>query len=253
MDPKAILLDDSAKDGVRVEGSSPLKRKHDSSSTDSSSGSDSSGTGSSGSESSSDESSSEEEDEEQIADDQVLWQALFLDIHGEEQDEEQYSDNDSDLIEDLDEKEQLKLLLDNFDEKQMRRYQVFRNGPIKLGIKKVANNTLPHQISNPIATALVGISKIFVMEIIEKAKLVQERHHKARLLMEYQERKAARQCRKEKETGTVKQPELKLASIEDQPLLPEHLREAWRLYQLEHRGNPTNFTRRGAFDGHMFR
>lgn len=128
------------------------------------------------------------------------------------------------------EAEKLRLLLSNFDDEQMNRYEVFRRANInRPGVKKLANAVLNQSITANVAVVLSGISKVFIGEIIEKAKDVQ-----LRMNQRYEGDDTY-------ENGS--------------PLLPEHVREAWRMYKLESGQVPAAHWRRqgGGGDGRMFR
>ncbi|ODQ58799.1 hypothetical protein WICANDRAFT_22985, partial [Wickerhamomyces anomalus NRRL Y-366-8] len=87
---------------------------------------------------------------------------------------------------------------------QMSRYEFYRRTTVnKGGVKKIANTVLNQSVSNSVAIVLSGVSKVFVGEIVEKARSFE-----------------------------LKKMDLKNVD-ENGPLLPEHIREAWRLYQIE--------------------
>ncbi|KDQ07094.1 hypothetical protein BOTBODRAFT_120509 [Botryobasidium botryosum FD-172 SS1] len=88
--------------------------------------------------------------------------------------------------------------MDNFSDDQHKRYEWYRRAALNKGnIRKVINQTLNHSVSPNVAQVIAGVAKVFVGEIVEKARKVQA---------------------KAGESG---------------PLAPEHLREAYRLYQEE--------------------
>ncbi|KAF8206281.1 hTAFII28-like protein conserved region-domain-containing protein [Mycena galopus ATCC 62051] len=95
-------------------------------------------------------------------------------------------------------KDNLKVLMDNFTPAQYERFEAYRRGALpKQSVRKVIQQTLNMQVSPPVAQVVAGFSKVFVGEIVEKARAVQARRG---------------------ETG---------------PLAPDHLREAYRMYQEE--------------------
>ncbi|KAI0065197.1 TAFII28-domain-containing protein [Artomyces pyxidatus] len=95
-------------------------------------------------------------------------------------------------------KDNLKVLMDNFTPEQYERFEAYRRHALpKQAVRKVIQQALGQQVSQPIAQVVAGFSKVFVGEIVEKARAVQARRG---------------------ETG---------------PLAPDHLREAYRAYQLE--------------------
>jgi len=95
-------------------------------------------------------------------------------------------------------KDDLKVLMDNFTPEQYDRYEAFRRNALpKQAVRKVIQQALGQQVSAPVAQVVAGVAKVFVGEIMEKARTVQE------------------------ERGEIG------------PLSPDHLREAYRLYQTE--------------------
>ncbi|RXW20503.1 hypothetical protein EST38_g5357 [Candolleomyces aberdarensis] len=95
-------------------------------------------------------------------------------------------------------KDNLKVLMDNFSPEQYDRFEAYRRHALpKQAVRKVIQQTLGQQVSMPVAQIIAGFSKVFVGEMVEKARTVQARRG---------------------ETG---------------PLSPDHLREAYRMYQDE--------------------
>lgn len=95
-------------------------------------------------------------------------------------------------------KENLKVLMDNFSPAQYDRFEAYRRHALpKQAVRKVIQQMVGQQVSQPVAQIVAGFSKVFIGEIIEKAREVQVRRG---------------------DTG---------------PLSPDHLREAYRAYQLE--------------------
>ncbi|THH09073.1 hypothetical protein EW146_g8793 [Bondarzewia mesenterica] len=95
-------------------------------------------------------------------------------------------------------KDNLKVLMDNFTPEQYERFEAYRRHALpKQAVRKVIQQTLGQQVSQPVAQVVAGFSKVFVGEIVEKARAVQARRG---------------------DTG---------------PLSPDHLREAYRMYQEE--------------------
>ncbi|KAG1744704.1 TAFII28-domain-containing protein [Suillus paluster] len=89
-------------------------------------------------------------------------------------------------------KDNLKVLMDNFSPGQYERFEAYRRHALpKQAIRKVIQQTTGQQVSQP------GVAKVFVGEIVEKARHVQSKRN---------------------DTG---------------PLTPDHLREAYRMYQAE--------------------
>ncbi|KAG5644798.1 hypothetical protein DXG03_007620 [Asterophora parasitica] len=95
-------------------------------------------------------------------------------------------------------KDNLKVLMDNFSDDQYDRFEAYRRHALpKQAVRKVIQQTLGQQVSQPVAQIVAGFAKVFVGEMVEKARAVQTRRG---------------------ETG---------------PLSPDHLREAYRIYQAE--------------------
>lgn len=95
-------------------------------------------------------------------------------------------------------KDNLKVLMDNFNPEQYDRFEAYRRHALpKQAVRKVIQQVLGQQVSQPVAQIVAGFAKVFVGEIVEKARAVQARRG---------------------ESG---------------PLSPDHLREAYRMYQEE--------------------
>jgi len=95
-------------------------------------------------------------------------------------------------------KDNLKVLMDNFSHAQYDRFEAYRRHALpKQAVRKVIQQTLGQQVSQPVAQIVAGFGKVFVGEMVEKAREVQTRR------------------------GDVG------------PLSPDHLREAYRMYQEE--------------------
>ncbi|KAK7049304.1 transcription initiation factor TFIID subunit 11 [Paramarasmius palmivorus] len=95
-------------------------------------------------------------------------------------------------------KDNLKILMENLSPEQYDRFEAYRRHALpKQAVRKVIQQTVGAQVSQPVAQIVAGFAKVFVGEIVEKARAVQARRG---------------------ETG---------------PLSPDHLREAYRMYQEE--------------------
>ncbi|GAA5851587.1 hypothetical protein JCM9279_006909 [Rhodotorula babjevae] len=95
-------------------------------------------------------------------------------------------------------KEDVRVLLDHFDEAQNDRYDTYRRSGLNKGsVKKVVNQVLGQSVSQSIVTVVRGVAKVFVGELVEKARAVNPH------------------------AGS---------------LTPQDLREAYRLYLEEHEG-----------------
>ncbi|CCX32687.1 hTAFII28-like protein conserved region-domain-containing protein [Pyronema domesticum] len=103
--------------------------------------------------------------------------------------------------EDDEEKKRMAILLEAFDADQNSRYESFRRANLnKAAVKKLANSVLSQSVTANVGTVICGFSKVFTGEIIELALQIQ------------------------RQWG------------DEGPLLPDHLREAWRRYKIERQG-----------------
>ncbi|KAG8935290.1 hypothetical protein FRC01_003041 [Tulasnella sp. 417] len=95
-------------------------------------------------------------------------------------------------------KANLKVLMENFTQDQHDRYEQYRRSAInKNTVRKFVSHTFGTNPSMNVAQVISGFSKVFVGEMVEKARLVQQ------------------------------------SRGESGPLAPEHLREAYRMYTEE--------------------
>ncbi|CAI5756079.1 unnamed protein product [Candida verbasci] len=138
----------------------------------------------------------------------------------------------------LSDEEKKKLLIASFTDDQMERFEAFRRSTInKPGVKKIVNGIVGHSIPQAIAIVIAGITKSFLGEIITKAQAVQERDDKGKLIMDIQAKKKQKKLIKRSlENGEeieVDDQFLRYEGDKFKPLQPNHIREAWRLYQLE--------------------
>lgn len=217
----------------------------------------------------------EEEDEE------LIWRVFYSKMENGEYSSELEHEDDSDISldgiddpelvrkyldlkankveKDLSIEEKKRLLISNFTEEQMQRFEAYRRMTInKPSVKKISNSVLGHSIAQNIALVLAGISKLYLGEIVTKAFEVQERENKGRLITDIANKKTQkRDILKRLEEGSdieVEDEPLKYDGDKLQPLQPHHIREAWRLYQLENSGAPlAQWRREGEADGKMFR
>ncbi|KAI9765293.1 MAG: hypothetical protein M1840_007492 [Geoglossum simile] len=116
------------------------------------------------------------------------------------------------------EKQKLAILVDSFNEDQSDRYDLFRR--VKLqpsALKKIANQTLSQSIPPLVVTTIGGLSKVFIGEIVEKAREVQAQWIAAA------------------NPNVVFREEMR------GPLLPDHLREAVRRYRNDGEGGGAGF------------
>ncbi|RLV90690.1 Transcription initiation factor TFIID subunit 11 [Spathaspora sp. JA1] len=157
------------------------------------------------------------------------------------------------------EEEKKRLLIANFTDDQMERFEAYRRMTVnKPGVKKICNGVLGHSIAHNIAVVIAGISKSFLGEIITKAIEVQDRENKGRLILDIDAKKnQKREITQSLERGQeieVDDRRLQFDGDRPSPLQPYHVREAWRLYKLENSSAFTNQTRRqGDAEGGLFR
>ncbi|RNA38251.1 transcription initiation factor TFIID subunit 11, partial [Brachionus plicatilis] len=98
------------------------------------------------------------------------------------------------------ENKKMQVLMANFSEEQLNRYETFRRSAFqKSSIKKIIQTVCGKSVSQSVVIAMSGISKVFVGEIVEKALDVKEKWG---------------------DSG---------------PLQPKHLREAFRLFKNSNR------------------
>ncbi|RKP18022.1 TAFII28-domain-containing protein [Rozella allomycis CSF55] len=94
-------------------------------------------------------------------------------------------------------KEKMKYLLANMDDDQMKRYEVYRrSGFPKAAIRKFAQGTLNQSANENTIVVLRGIAKVFVGEVIEEAKNVQNEELETGALTPSQIREAYRRLKK---------------------------------------------------------
>lgn len=71
--------------------------------------------------------------------------------------------------------EQMKLLLEMFDEDQLRRYEAFRRSwsrPVRPAIERLMVRVLEHRVNANSVIVVAGIAKVFVGELIEEARKI---------------------------------------------------------------------------------
>ncbi|EGV65514.1 transcription initiation factor TFIID subunit 11 [Yamadazyma tenuis] len=160
---------------------------------------------------------------------------------------------------DLGEEERKRLIMANFNNDQMDRFEAYRRSTInKPGVKKICNGVLGHSIPPHLAIILAGLSKSYLSEIITKAFEVQERENKAKLIMDIEgKKKRKRQTLRNIENGKdieVSNSRLTYDGDTQSPLRPEHIREAIRLYRHENSSAiQAQWRAQGDADGWLFR
>lgn len=166
---------------------------------------------------------------------------------------------DPSLTFNLSEEERKRLLMTSFSDEQMERFESYRRMTVnKPGVKKICNSVLGHSIAQNISVVLAGLSKLLLSEIITRAFEVQERYNKAKLIQDINTKKRQKKrILKSLENGIeieVNDRRLEYQGDQQQPLQPEHIREAWRLYKLENSGTfDAQWQKQGEADGALFR
>ncbi|KAG9316236.1 TAFII28-domain-containing protein [Chiua virens] len=75
-------------------------------------------------------------------------------------------------------KDNLKVLMDNFSPAQYDRFEAYRRHALpKQAVRRVIQQTTGQQASQPVAQIVAGFAKVFVGEIVEKARAVQARRN----------------------------------------------------------------------------
>ncbi|EAZ62760.2 Transcription initiation factor TFIID subunit 11 (TBP-associated factor 11) (TBP-associated factor 40 kDa) (P40) (TAFII-40) (TAFII40) [Scheffersomyces stipitis CBS 6054] len=160
---------------------------------------------------------------------------------------------------DMSDEDRKRLLIANFTDEQMERFEAYRRMTVnKPGIKKICNGVLGHSIPQNIAVVLAGISKSFLGEIISKAFEMQDRDYKSKLILDIDAKKRLkREILASLERGQeieVDDRRLQFEGDKIKPLQPNYIREAWRLYKLENSSIPNSqWRRQGDSDGKFFR
>ncbi|QPG74367.1 hypothetical protein FOA43_001694 [Brettanomyces nanus] len=181
------------------------------------------------------------------------------------------------------------LLLESMDEAQLSRYEFFRRTNLNSGnIRKFVSSVIGQNIHGNLVKIIGGVGKVFVGEVVEKAKDVQRKENDAKVIEQLDYKRKLKgyenmiQHRKErgKSTSDVPKPASPptyyeslresanypkrspytynnfrvLIPSESEPLTPNHIREAWRLYRDE---NNTvingRWRQQGGGNGLMFR
>ncbi|KAI5962594.1 TAF11 [Candida pseudojiufengensis] len=137
----------------------------------------------------------------------------------------------------LSEEDQKRLLISNFTNTQMERFEAYRRSTInKPGVKKLCNAIIGHSAPQVITTVVAGVAKSFMGELITKSFEIQERDNKGKLLMDIENKKLQKSNYLKTGKADTKQVPLNFAGDRKQPLQPSHVREAWRLYEAESSG-----------------
>ncbi|KAF0320662.1 Transcription initiation factor TFIID subunit 11 [Colletotrichum sp. SAR11_59] len=120
------------------------------------------------------------------------------------------------------------MLVESFDPAQYDRYELWRAAKLTESVvKRVVNATVSQSVPPNVALAVKSVSKLFIGELIERARDVQGEWIKA--TGEKQSELPTPPPVSKDENGEASQ-----AAKEDRrgPLRPDHLREAWRRYKM---------------------
>lgn len=129
------------------------------------------------------------------------------------------------------EKRNLDLLMDAFTPRQKELYEQYRRVKLPIAaVRKLINHTLSQSVVKPISISVQGAAKMFVGELIERAREVQ----------------VEEMCLKEKlPTGELVPEDAgvneKTKEVDRGPILPDHLREALRRYKKDREGGSAGF------------
>lgn len=144
-----------------------------------------------------------------------------------------------------------RLLVDAFNPMQSERYDLFKRTKLrKESLRRIVNHALSQSVPAGVVTTVNGFTKVFVGEIVEKARTVQaewaEAHDQAALAaFEAEEREADEPVKRESsddQPTTQPKREFKLPPNPHRgQLLPAHLREAQRRYRRDCEGGNVGF------------
>ena len=130
------------------------------------------------------------------------------------------------------EREHLAMLIDAFDEEQTYRFDTWRRCRLKKEtVRKITNQTLSQSVPASIVTTISGYTKLFIGELIERALDVETEWLAASTKLP---------------SGEAKTPgsdgsHIKVEESHRGPLLPDHLREAWRRYKKDRDGGGAGY------------
>ncbi|KAI9033984.1 hTAFII28-like protein conserved region-domain-containing protein [Phycomyces nitens] len=145
----------------------------------------------------------EEDEEPAPVDPNVPLSQPTQDVENEDDDE-----NKEELVLDMDAhmqaqmekaKEDMKVLLENFTGDQLHRYEGYRRSALnRTNVKRLVSQVLNQQCSQTMAFVVAGFSKVYVGEIIEKAREVMEEWGHSGAIRPEHLREAHRRYKKER-------------------------------------------------------
>ncbi|XP_001952262.1 transcription initiation factor TFIID subunit 11 [Acyrthosiphon pisum] len=99
------------------------------------------------------------------------------------------------------EREKMRVLVSNFTEEQLDRYEMFRRSVFpKAAIKRIVQTITGNSVSQNVVIAMSGIAKVFIGEIVEEALDIMEAQEDSGPLHPKHLREAVRRLRK---TGAI--------------------------------------------------
>ncbi|KAI5292486.1 hypothetical protein KEM52_006318 [Ascosphaera acerosa] len=104
------------------------------------------------------------------------------------------------------EKQNLAILVDAFDPEQSARYDLFKRAKLnKAMLRKIVNQTLSQSVPPNVITTIGGYTKVFIGELVERARTVQEqwaeiedRHAREEILRQRQAERRQRRRRQQR-------------------------------------------------------
>lgn len=154
--------------------------------------------------------------------------------------------------------ERQRLLMESMDEEQQTRYETFRRSNLNInGIKRLVNGATGINVPNDFAKIIAGVGKVFVGEIVEKAKDIQRKEAEAKVAIQLKYLADLQRYELDLALGDVPEavPEVPtfysslnpeslgvfdstsfrvvVPELDDQQLTPEEIRKAFFEYQKE--------------------
>lgn len=169
------------------------------------------------------------------------------------------------------EREHMRMLLESFTPEQSERYDMWRRVKLpKAAVRRLVNQALSQSVGPGIMTVVGGYMKVFVGELVERAREVQGEWCASRErlatgegnevwegLMEKRPYYAPLELGDEagaevdgegekvdgeqKQTTQMKKPQLEVKEMDKGPLTPDHLREALRRYKRDREGGGVGY------------